>query len=231
MNSTRQEPDARSPATGERFCCSWSGGKDSCLALHRAAAGGAIPKALLTVFSEDETRTRSHGMHRSVIEAQAEALGLELRTVATSWGNYRESLLGLLEEARQDGMGSVVFGDIDIEAHRDWEVAVARDAGLKGVLPLWGSQRREVLDDWWRLRFEARIVVVRDGVMSRDYLGRTLDSGLASELEAQRIDACGENGEFHTLATNGPLFRHPLKILAGEPVQRADCWVEDLRVA
>jgi len=62
----------------EAICCSWSGGKDSCLALHRAAAGGAIPQALLTLFTEDETRTRSHGLHRSVVEAQAASLGLEL---------------------------------------------------------------------------------------------------------------------------------------------------------
>jgi uncharacterized protein (TIGR00290 family) len=185
---------------------------------------------LLTLFTEDETRTRSHGLHRSVVEAQAEALGVELRTASTSWGNYRESLVGLLEEARRDGVKSVVFGDIDIEAHRDWEVAVARDAGLSGILPLWGSERRDVLDEWWQLGFEARIVVVRDAVMSRDYLGRTLDAEVAGELEAQGIDACGENGEFHTLATAGPLFRQPLKVLAGEPVKRADCWVEDLRV-
>jgi uncharacterized protein (TIGR00290 family) len=170
-------------------------------------------------------------LHRSVVEAQAEALGLELRTVSTSWADYRESLVALLNEARRDGMGSVVFGDIDIEAHRDWELAVARDAGIAGVLPLWGSTRSDVLDDWWGLHFEARIVVVRDGVMSRDYLGRTLDAEVASALEAQGVDACGENGEFHTLATNGPLFRHPLKILAGEHVKRADCWVEDLRIA
>jgi diphthine-ammonia ligase len=213
------------------ICCSWSGVKDSCLALHRAAAGGAVPQVLLTLFTEDETRTRSHGLHRSVVEAQAEALGLELRTASTSWGNYRESLVGLLEEARQDGMRSVVFGDIDIEAHRDWELAVAREAGLSGILPLWGFERRDVLDEWWQLGFEARIVVVRESVMSRDYLGRTLDAEVASALEAQGIDACGENGEFHTLATNGPLFRHPLKVLAGEHVKRADCWVEDLRIA
>jgi uncharacterized protein (TIGR00290 family) len=127
-------------------------------------------------------------------------------------------------------MGSVVFGDIDIEAHRDWELAVARDAGLSGVLPLWGAERREVLEEWWNLGFEARIVVVRESVMSRDYLGRTLDAELASELKAQGIDACGENGEFHTLATVGPLFRSALKVQAGELVKRADCWVEDLRV-
>ncbi len=163
-------------AAGDDFCCSWSGGKDSCLALHRAAADGAIPQALLTVFTEDGTRTRSHGLQRSVVEAQAEALGIELRTVSTSWGNYRDSLVGLLREVRQDGVESVVFGDIDIEAHRDWELEVARDADMRGVLPLWGSGRREVLEDWWRQQFEARIVVVRESVMSRDYLGRTLDA-------------------------------------------------------
>jgi uncharacterized protein (TIGR00290 family) len=231
MKSHGQKPAAPIPATGEPFCCSWSGGKDSCLALHRAATRGAIPRALLTVFTEDRTRTRSHGLHRSVVEAQAESLGLELRTVSSSWGDYRENLVALLEGAQRDGMGSVVFGDIDIEDHRDWELAVARDAGMMGVLPLWGSTRRAVLDDWWRLHFEARIVVVRDGVMSRDYLGRTLDAEVAGALEAQGIDACGENGEFHTLATAGPLFRHPLKILAGEHVKRADCWVEDLRIS
>jgi uncharacterized protein (TIGR00290 family) len=231
VNSSGSETDVRAPTINEPICCSWSGGKDSCLALYRAAARGAIPQILLTLFTEDETRTRSHGLHRSVLEAQAEALGVELRTASTSWENYRESLVCLLEEARQDGMRSVVFGDIDIEAHRDWELEVARDAGLSGILPLWGFERRDVLDAWWQLGFEARIVVVRESVMSRDYLGRTLDDEVASALEAQGIDACGENGEFHTLATNGPLFRHPLKILAGEHVKRADCWVEDLRVA
>ena len=154
-------PKGSFPAKGERFGCSWSGGKDSCLALHRATAGGAIPEVLLTVFTEDETRTRSHGLHRSVIEAQAEALGLELRTLSTSWDAYRESLVALLEEARRDGMGSVVFGDIDIDAHRDWELAVAGDAGMKGALPLWGSSRRDVLEDWWRQQFEARRLLGR----------------------------------------------------------------------
>lgn len=230
MSPADAAKDGSTFTADEAICCSWSGGKDSCLALHRAAAGGAIPQALLTLFTEDETRTRSHGLHRSVVEAQAASLGLELRTASTSWANYRASLVGLLEEARQDGMESVVFGDIDIEAHRDWELAVARDAGLSGVLPLWGAERRDVLDEWWNLGFEARIVVVRESVMSRDYLGRTLDAELASELEVQGIDACGENGEFHTLATAGPLFRHALKVQAGEAVKRADCWVEDLRV-
>ena len=89
MNSSSSKPELGALSTKEPFCCSWSGGKDSCLALHRAATGGAIPQRLLTLFTEDETRTRSHGLHRSVVEAQADALGLELRTVSTSWGGYR----------------------------------------------------------------------------------------------------------------------------------------------
>ena len=218
------------PVSGKPFCCSWSGGKDSCLSLHRAVEGGAVAQALVTVFSENDTRTRSHGLHRSVVEAQAEALGLELRTVATSWDNYRENLVGLLREARQDGMESVVFGDIDIEDHRDWELGVARDAGMRGWLPLWGSKRRSVLEEMWRLGLDARIIVVREGIVSRDYLGRSLQPAVAAALEELGVDACGENGEFHTIAIDGPLFRQPLVVIPGNHVKRADCWVEDLRV-
>ncbi|HXV37069.1 MAG TPA: hypothetical protein VEC18_07960, partial [Myxococcota bacterium] len=176
----RAAPDRAAPhaVVGERVVLSWSGGKDCCLALHRAIASGAVPGALLTVFTEDGTRSRSHGLARSVLEAQAAALGVELRTTAASWQDYRAKLVQLLAAAQRDGARAAVFGDIDIDAHRDWELAVARDAGLTGLLPLWGASRRELLDEWWRLGFEARIIVVREGVLSREYLGRVLDAKL-----------------------------------------------------
>ena len=218
------------PAAGMPFCCSWSGGKDSCLALFRAAQSGALPVALVTVFAEDETRTRSHGLHRSVVEAQAEALGLPLWTVATTWKDYRENLIAALTAARRSGAEAVVFGDLDIESHRDWELSVSESSQLQGHLPLWSADRRQVLEEWWRLGFVARVVVVRDSVLPRALLGRSLDARLVETLERHGADVCGENGEFHTLATDGPLFRHPLFVLPGVVVKRADCWVEDLRV-
>ncbi len=212
------------------MCCSWSGGKDSCLAFQKAVDAGAAPQAILTVFTEDGMRTRSHGLHRSVIEAQAAALGVSLWSVSTSWKDYEGNLIEALRKARKRGIEAVVFGDMDIESHREWELRVAGEAGLLGLLPLWGRSRRAVLAEWWRSGSEARIVVAREGVVPRALLGRTLDAGLAAELERRGVDACGENGEFHTLAVNAPLFRRALALSYGRQVKRADCWFQDVSV-
>lgn len=221
---------ASTPRRGVPFCCAWSGGKDSCLALWRSLEAGAVPRALVTLFTEDPTRTRSHGLHRSVVDAQARALGLELLAAPTSWADDEESLVGLLAEARAAGIEAVVFGDMDVEAHGAWELRVARRAGLAGHLPLWGSRRRAILEAWWSLGFEARIVAVRDGLVPAGFLGRRLDAELASELAGLDVDVCGENGEFHTLAVGGPAFRRALPLRWDEVVRRADCWFRDVAV-
>ena len=87
-----------------------------------------------------------------------------------------------------------------------------------------------MLDEWWQRGFEARIVVVREGAVPHAVLGRTLVPALADELERIGVDACGENGEFHTLATNGPVFRNPISLRLGEQVKREDCWALDLSI-
>ena len=102
---------------------------------------------------------------------------------------------------------------------------------MQGHLPLWHADRRRILEEWWGFGFEARVVVVRDTILPRSLLGRSLDASLVESLARYGADVCGEYGEFHTLATAGPLFRHPLSVLPGAAVKRADCWVEDLRVA
>jgi uncharacterized protein (TIGR00290 family) len=182
------------------------------------------------VFTEDDVRTRSHGLHRSVVEAQARELGLPLGSVAASWSHYEENLVSVLREAGDEGIEAVVFGDIDIDSHRTWELRVARSAGLVGHLPLWGSDRRSVLEEWWELGFEARIVAVRDGVVPTAFLGRVLDAALVEALERLGVDACGENGEFHTLAVDGPPFRRPLRLSFGRELKREDCWFLDISV-
>src|SRR5688572_14111196 len=152
--------------TGERFCCSWSGGKDSCLAFHRAIKAQGQPARLLTMLTEEGERTRSHGLPHAVIAAQAELMGVELRVVASSWDNYEESLIGLLHEAKQDGIKAAVFGDIDIQRHRDWEEKVCAATGVRPYLPLWQRDRMSLLKEWWELGFEARIVAAKEGLVS-----------------------------------------------------------------
>jgi uncharacterized protein (TIGR00290 family) len=210
------------------IACSWSGGKDSCLALWRAVCAGARLDCLLTMFTEDGQRSRSHGLSRAVLEAQAAAIGVPLLSRAASWDDYEAAMVDLLSEARSRGGSAVVFGDIDIPRHRAWEESVCQQAGLNAILPLWQQDRLAILDEWWTAGFEARIVVAREGVVERRYLGRVLDRPTAADLAATGVDACGENGEFHTLVTAGPLFQEPISVVLGEQILRSGCWFQDL---
>lgn len=212
------------------FCCSWSGGKDSCLALYRALQSGGRLACLVTMLTEGGERSRSHGLSLEVLEAQAAALGVPLLTAATSWNDYETAMIGLLKRAAARGVTQAVFGDIDIDRHREWEENVCRQAGLEAQLPLWQTDRMALLEEWWSLGFEATVVVARDGVVDRRYLGRVLDREVAAELMALGVDACGENGEFHTVVTGGPIFRQPLVLELGEQSLRSGCWFQDLAV-
>jgi diphthine-ammonia ligase len=220
----------------EAICCSWSGGKDSCLALYRALStcgeSGEKPRlvCLLTMFTEDGRRSRSHGLAREVLEAQADAIGVPLLTASASWDDYETAFVDLLRQAKQRGAITAVFGDIDIPRHRDWEENVCREAGLTASLPLWQHDRLALLDEWWAAGFEARIVVARETLVDRSYLGRVLDRAAALQLAATGVDPCGENGEFHTLVTAGPFFRQPINIVLREQVLKSDCWFQDLDV-
>lgn len=211
-------------------CCSWSGGKDSCLALWRAVQAGTRLSALATMFTEDGQRSRSHGLSRSVIEAQAAAVGVPLLSRSATWDDYEPSFVNLLNEAGQGDATGAVFGDIDIPQHRQWEETVSARAGLNAWLPLWQADRLALLEEFWNAGFECRIVVARDGLVDRRYLGRILDREATGELTAAGVDACGENGEFHTLVTAGPLFRKPLEVELCGQVLRGGCWFQDVAV-
>src|SRR5688572_14237164 len=169
---------------GEPFCCSWSGGKDSCLAFARAVAAGGRPARLITLLTEEGQRSRSHGLRREVLAAQAQSLGVPLATSATSWDNYEASIVQLLREVKADGITTAVFGDIDIPRHRAWEEMVCAAAGLAARLPLWQQDRHALLRELWDLGYECRIVVAREGLVDPELLGRVLDEPLARELAA-----------------------------------------------
>jgi len=197
------------------FASSWSGGKDSALALDRAVRQGGRLAALFTMFTEGGERSRSHGLPRSVLAAQAEALGVPLVTRSASWSGYEEAFV---EGARElqlppHGVSDLVFGDIDLEDHRAWCVRVAARVGASAHHPLWQSPRLALLDEVFARGWRAVIVVVRDSILPRDFLGRTLDADCVADLERAGSDACGENGEYHTVVIDGPLFRAPIELI------------------
>jgi uncharacterized protein (TIGR00290 family) len=214
----------------ELSVCSWSGGKESALALQTAIDRGARPAALLTMLDESGARSRSHGLSLAVLEAQADALGLELITRNTSWAGYTDMFVDALAQLRASGCSQCIFGDIDIAAHRVWCEDVCKGAGLRAYHPLWQRDRGQLFRELMERRFAAVIVVVRAGILDASFLGRQLDHDLLLELEALGIDACGENGEFHTLVTDGPPFAQPIQVRPSCEYTVADCLALDFEL-
>jgi len=181
----------------------------------------------LTLLTEDGRRSCSHGLRKEVLEAQALSLGVPLRCAATSWEDYGEAFGSLLRQAAKDGIQDVVFGDIDGPRHRRWEVSMAKAAGMRPHLPLWKHDRLSLLREILELGIQARIVVVRACCLGKRFLGREVDPATVRELLEARVDACGENGEFHTVVVDAPRFGFPLRLSPGNTVFRAGCWVQD----
>jgi hypothetical protein len=125
------------PGDNVLFFCSWSGGKDSCLALYRAMKAGATPHFLFTMLEESGERSRSHGLPLEILRAQALSLGIPLKTRCASWSEYEAVFIAALQEMAESGVRAGVFGDIDIDSHREWEKMVCHRAGMEAYLPLW----------------------------------------------------------------------------------------------
>jgi uncharacterized protein (TIGR00290 family) len=188
---------------------SWSGGKDSCLALWRARQSGMTILRLITALDESGQRARSHGVPPALLQAQADALGVPLAFYSASWQQYEEKFIAALRDASNAGIGHAVFGDIDLQAHRDWEEKVCAEAGLQACLPLWKQSRRQLVDEFLALGFKAIVVCVNGNHLAQDFCGREFDAAFLADLPPG-VDACGENGEFHTFVYDGPAFAHPV---------------------
>jgi diphthine-ammonia ligase len=194
------------PIHNQPFFCSWSGGKDSCLALYRALQQGARPQCLLTIMAEDSMKSRSHWLPGILIEEQARNLGIPVVFRSASWENYESVFVSALREFRENGITTGVFGDIDIDSHREWVKRVCGLNDIAPVHPLWKQDRRKLLDEFINLGFKARIVVLKDDRLDKGFLGKTIDMETLSKLERAGVDASGELGEYHTMVTDGPIF-------------------------
>ncbi len=195
--------------TRGRAVCSFSGGKDSCLALWRAQKEGLDVRALLVMFDESGERSRSHALPPSIIARQAESLGLEVVMRGASWKSYQQVFVEALQELHAAGYEVAIFGDIDLQAHRDWEEKVCAAAGMTACLPLWQIDRTTLVKEVLEAGFRARVVCVDSRYLSDEFCGREYDEAFLRDLPPG-VDACGENGEFHTLVYDGPIFSKPV---------------------
>jgi len=211
--------------------CSWSGGKDCCLALHRYIQQGKRVSHLFTMMIPELERTCSHGMRREVLEAQAHSLGMALTTRAATWAEYRDRFITGLQTLSTDGVTEGVFGDIDLEDHLTWTREVCEECGIKAIHPLWHGKREELLEEFLGLGYQATFIGVKDGCLDPSLVGQKLDHQSIAILADAGVDLCGEKGEYHTVVTDGPLFSTPLHLEFDEPVLRDGVWVADARLA
>lgn len=203
-----------------RYALMWSGGKDSVLALQRARAAGLDVTRLISFYDAESGRVRFHATPFALLQAQADAIGVELRGVGTSWPAMESRLKEELTSLSADGFAGVVFGDIHLADVRAWYEERVAAAGLEHVEPLWHEATEALLAEFVGSGGRAVITCVDLNRLDESWLGRILDESFVVDIAGVGVDACGENGEYHSFAFDGPLFKEPVRWTAG--TKRAD---------
>lgn len=205
-------------ATNSRSVVSFSGGKDSSLALYHAMQTGTVI-GLIVMLEEQGQRSRSHAMPLDIIHAQANAIGLPVFMASSSWADYETKFIALLGQAKQQNAEVLVTGDLDMPEHGCWHDRVTQQVGLKLGMPLWLRPHREVVEEFINLGFQSIIVTINLKLgMKIEDLGNVLTLEYIQELENRGIDPCGEGGEFHTTVIDGPIFNKAIPVRRGDIV-------------
>lgn len=182
----------------------WSGGKDSCLALWRAMKEMEVDSLVCMM---QHGKARAHGISAEIVKAQAESIGIDIVVEEATWEDYGRRLKGIFHRL---GVERAVFGDIYLEEHRTWIERVCRESGVKPFFPLWGESTEKLAEEFIEAGFEAYVIATKKEF--RDLLGRRFDRKFVDEVKKRGIDPCGEDGEFHTLVVDGPIFEKRLEV-------------------
>ena len=201
---------------GDRYALMWSGGKDSALALQRATAAGIQVSRLINFYDAATRRVRFHATRAEMIQAQADAVGIDLDAISTNWPEMEARLTAKLGALRSEGFAGVVFGDIHLADVREWYETRVRAAGLEHVEPLWGEAPNKLVREFVESGGRAVITCVDLSRLDSSWLGRIIDERFPNAIGATQADPCGENGEFHSFAFRGPAFKRTVSWRPGE---------------
>lgn len=204
------------------FC--WSGGKDSALALNRILREGRHEVvSLLTTCNEHFQRVSMHGVRLELLERQAASIGLPLEKLFVSRHSsneeYQQKMTACLSAYKARGVTACAFGDIFLEDLKRWREENLARIGMRGIFPIWKEDSRDLIREFFALRFGTVICCVNDAWLNETAVGRNIDEEFIRTLPAN-VDPCGENGEFHSFAYAGPIFKQPVRFKLGEKVYR-----------
>ncbi|MBN1323395.1 MAG: diphthine--ammonia ligase [Methanotrichaceae archaeon] len=208
---------------------SWTGGKDGCLAACMAIDEGYEVTHLLN-FS-DVRRYRSHDIDSDLLNAQSAAAGIPL--IRKGFTSYEVEFKNAVRDLMADGspIDGAVFGHI--ETHRDLVERICRDLGIDLILPIWKQSSEGIIEEMVDSGFDIMLASVKADLLGKEWLGRRIDATFVDDLRRcdPSIDLCGENGEFHTIVADCPIFSHPVKIATGKATLREGYWQLEMRVA
>ncbi|MEO8759302.1 MAG: diphthine--ammonia ligase [Bacteroidia bacterium] len=204
------------------FC--WSGGKDSAYCLHKVLSQNLFDvKYLLTTINAEFKRISMHGIREDLLDKQIEAIGIPSLKVYVSEGTnneYEKKMEAVLLKAKVEGINHVIFGDIFLEDLRTYRENNLAKINMQAVFPLWETDTKFLINDFIKQGFKTITCCVNDGYLNQDWVGKEINDQFVNELPAN-VDACGENGEYHTFCYEGPIFKNKINFTGGEKVYKA----------
>jgi len=212
----------QTPSTRTQFYSSWSGGKDACLALYKMQQQGHVLTGLLTMMNEHNTLSRAHYLPYALVEQQAHALGVPLLAQPTSKTDYAKQFQAALQQMKHNGTDHLVLGDIDLQAHRDWQEQQGEQTQTTPIFPLWLQDHAALVKEFIQAGFKATIVSILPQKVPSEFLGKPFNLETIQALDDLNIDVCAEGGEFHTVVTDGPLFSAPIPLNVSDAKLRTD---------
>ena len=203
---------------------SWSGGKDSAMALYEVQRAGAWEiQGLLTTITQDYDRVCMHGVRTALLEQQAAALGLVLDKIYLATNEpqegYDAKMQTYLTRCRERDIEAVIFGDLFLQDVRQYRQRNLAKAGMQAVFPLWGQDTKALAERFLHVGFQAIITCVDLHALAPGFVGRRYDSGFLTDLPLE-ADPCGEHGEFHSFVYDGPVFHRPVPFQTGHTIVR-----------
>jgi uncharacterized protein (TIGR00290 family) len=202
----------------------WSGGKDSALALYHALQNPAYQvDKLITSLNSKYDRISMHGVRATLLDKQAEALGLPLEKIMLAeqptMSAYNETMASVTSRLKTEGFTHALFGDIFLEDLRIYREEKLAEQGLNAYFPLWKRDTTELIHEFIDLGFKTITVCTNASLLDESFVGRIIDKDFLKDLP-KNVDPCGENGEFHSFVFDGHIFKNPIPFQIGEKVYR-----------
>lgn len=203
----------------------WSSGKDSSFALFELIESNKFDvKYLLTTVGKETKRIGMHGLRESLLVKQAEAIGIPLKIIylssSTTHKAYKELMENSMNEMKQEGIRNTAFGDIFLEDLRKYREAQLQSIGISAEFPLWKKDTKKLIHEFIDLGFKTKVVAANAKYFGKEFVGKDLTKELIENLPKE-VDACGENGEFHTFCYEGPIFKHSVAFKVGKKVLKS----------